>query len=79
MSKKELSHLQLEKDELTFIFNEENPPTLESKTEVSILYASNKVMEVFQDMMPDDLPKRLPLKGVVDHTIKLVEGVKLVS
>ncbi|KAL0354320.1 UNVERIFIED_CONTAM: hypothetical protein Sangu_1013300 [Sesamum angustifolium] len=35
-----------------------------------------KLLKEFEDVMPDELPRSLPLKRVVDHEIELVPGTK---
>ncbi|KAL2240752.1 UNVERIFIED_CONTAM: hypothetical protein Sindi_0716400 [Sesamum indicum] len=36
-----------------------------------------KLLKEFQDMIPDELPRKLPPKRVVDHGIELVPGTDL--
>lgn len=50
--------------------DDELPPALES------LVAVKYVLKEFSDVMPQELPKRLPLKREVDHHIKLEPGAK---
>ncbi|KAL0434182.1 UNVERIFIED_CONTAM: hypothetical protein Slati_2752500 [Sesamum latifolium] len=35
-----------------------------------------KLLKEFEDVMPDELPRKLPPKRAVDHEIKLVSGIK---
>ncbi|KAL0434610.1 UNVERIFIED_CONTAM: hypothetical protein Sradi_0168900 [Sesamum radiatum] len=35
-----------------------------------------KLLKEFEDVMPDELPRKLPLKRAVDHKIELVPGIK---
>jgi hypothetical protein len=81
----ELSQKQLNKGiqrgELTFaaIICDEDSSTFEKIYEVPIPSRIAKVLEEFEDIMPKDLPKRLPLRWEVDHVIELVDGVKPIS
>ncbi|KAL0282360.1 UNVERIFIED_CONTAM: hypothetical protein Sangu_2954900 [Sesamum angustifolium] len=36
-----------------------------------------KLLKEFEDVMPDELPRKLPPKRAVDHEIELVPGTKL--
>ncbi|XP_021616670.1 uncharacterized protein LOC110617986 [Manihot esculenta] len=49
---------------------DEQPPALELPT------AIKQVLDEFSDVMPQELPKRLPPKREVDHHIKLEPGAK---
>ncbi|KAL0463273.1 UNVERIFIED_CONTAM: hypothetical protein Slati_0214900 [Sesamum latifolium] len=41
-----------------------------------ILDVIKKLLKEFEDVMLDELPRKLPLKRVVDHEIELVPGTK---
>ena len=71
---KTLSAIQLAKgmrrDEVTYLaalkFEDEDKPRVEAPSKVI------DVLESFRDVMPAELPKRLPPKREVDHKIELV-------
>ena len=48
----------------------------EEPKEVQAPKAIQKVRGVFKDVMPAELPKRLPPRGEVDHVIELESGAK---
>ena len=82
---RELSPQQLnrgvQRGEPTFaaLIQEEEPPTPEVVKEDPIPHEVEKVLEEFINVMPEDLPKELPPRREIDHTIELVEGAKPVS
>ncbi|KAL0291757.1 UNVERIFIED_CONTAM: hypothetical protein Sradi_7014300 [Sesamum radiatum] len=50
-------------------------PTLAGRTG-PIPGVIKKLLKEFEDVMPDELPRKLPPKEAVDHKIELVPGMK---
>ena len=77
---KTLSAMQLskglKKNEPTFLatlkLNEETSSTMEDMPREVV-----KVLEAYRDVMPPELPKKLPPKREVDHSIELEVGAKI--
>jgi len=48
----------------------------EEAKEIQAPKAIHEVLEDFKDVMPAELPKKLPPRREVDHAIKLEQGAK---
>ena len=52
------------------------PMFKEGNNSVSVPDGVKRVLQEFQNVMPDQLPKVLPPRRTVDHEIELLPGVK---
>lgn len=43
---------------------------------VKVPYATVPILQEYTDVMPPELPKKLPPRRLIDHQIELVPGVK---
>ena len=64
---------------IAVILVEEEPPTKDPTPDKHIHPKLIDILKEFEDVMPEDLPKELPLRREIDHKIELVDGAKPVA